>query len=52
MNAVSTVDLAPVTRRASCVPFEDRHLDDRQGVALRLAGWSSLDADVRRGSKT
>jgi len=26
-------------------------LDDYQGVALKLADWSSLDADVRRGPK-
>jgi hypothetical protein len=26
-------------------------LDDDQGVALRLADWTSLDADVRRGAK-
>jgi len=52
MNLVSNVDRVPVAHQGlPCSVLKIGILEEYQGVAHRLADWSSLDADVRRGSK-
>jgi hypothetical protein len=47
MKAVSSVDRAPLAEKGRPVfRLKIGILDDHQGVALSLADWSSLDADV------